>query len=87
MSHVLGSRNREPMPVINFNKAVNHAHIGSHLISITLYALKTTGSLERVIRSSKIAHIVAGTAIFLLELSQLLLMVFVVQVLLHGLQE
>ena len=87
MSHVLGSRNREPMPVINFNKAVNHAHIGSHLISITLYALKTTGSLERVIRSSKIAHVVAGTAIFLLELSQLLLMVFVVQVLLHGLQE
>ena len=87
MGHVLGTGHGEPMPVIYFNKAVNHAHVRVHLLPVALNALEPTRSLQGVVDSSEVSDVVAGAAVLLLELSELLLMVFVVQVLLHGLQE
>ena len=75
------------MSVVNFNKAVNHAHIGYHFLPIALKALKSLSSLNRVVLGAQAAHVVARAAVRMLQLPQLLLMVFVVQVLLHGLQE
>ena len=87
MCHVGSPGHRQPVTVVNFNKAVNQAYVGDHLLSISLEALKPSRALKAIVLAFHLPSEVFRAAVFCPHLMQFLLMVLILKILLHRLKQ